>query len=218
MRRAKSIMVATASMLGAVSGLLSLMKVSIPFPILPYLKIDFAEIPDFLALMVLGPVGGGLTATVHFAVILARSGNLFSASMKYIAVLSTMVGFIVARPLVEKMRFKGNPKNIFIAGLSLASLSRIAVMTVLNLLMFTILFPNYLIFAKKTLEAFGLEITSDLEALYYALAFTGLYNLINTVVAVVPALLILKALKTFLEKSYKQPVWIYSEPKKQGRS
>jgi len=116
------------------------------------------------------------------------------------------------------MRFKGNPKNIVIAGLSLASLSRIAVMTVLNLLMFTILFPNYLIFAKKTLEAFGLEITSDLEALYYALAFTGLYNLINTVVAVVPALLILKALKTFLEKSYKQPVWIYSEPKKQGRS
>lgn len=69
------------------------MKVSIPFPILPYLKIDFAEIPDFLALMVLRSAGGFLTATVHFAVILARSGNLFSASMKYIAVLSTMPAF-----------------------------------------------------------------------------------------------------------------------------
>ena len=196
-------------MLGAVSGLLSLMKMSIPFPILPYLKIDFAEIPDFLALMVMGPVGGGLTATVHFAVILARSGNLFSASMKYIAVLSTMLGFIVAKPLIERTRFKDDPKNLVILGLSLSSISRIAVMTILNLMMFTVLFPSYLVFARKTLEAFGLGTTSDLEALYYALAFTGLYNLINTVVAIIPALLILQALKAFLKKSYKQPVWIY---------
>lgn len=210
MRSSRSIMVATASLLGAVSGLISLMKMSIPFPILPYLKIDFAEVPDFLALMVLGPTGGFLTATVHFAVILARSGDLFSASMKYTAVLSAMAGFVVARPLIRKIGLRGNPRNLVSAGLTLASASRVAVMTVMNLLMFTILFPNYLVFARKALEAFGLNMLSDLETLYYALAFTGVYNLINTAVAAVPALAILKALKTFLEKSCRHQVWLYS--------
>lgn len=69
-------------------------------------------------------------------------------------------------------------------------------MTLLNLLISTVLFPNYLVFAEKTLEPLGLDIRSGLEALYYVLAFTGLYNLLNTVVVAVPALIILKALKT----------------------
>ncbi len=97
----------------------------IPFPWYPSLKFDFTGVPIVLSLFLYGFPASVTTSLVAGIGIVARSGNILSASMKVAAELSTVLGLQVGRQL-----WKNGSKYIsWGAGL----VSRILVMTVVNL-------------------------------------------------------------------------------------
>src|SRR2546428_4095514 len=96
-----TISLAGAATFGALAYLVGVIvpaAIQPPFPILPYLKFDPAEIMDVSSLLIFGPIVGIVTATIHFLILTATSpdGNPFGPSLKYLGVLSTYGGIIAA--------------------------------------------------------------------------------------------------------------------------
>src|SRR6266571_1075176 len=72
-----------------------------PFPILFYLKFDVAEVVDLSSFMIFGPTAGLLTALIHATILGtvaggAGSGPFFGPSLKFLGVLSTYIGLLLA--------------------------------------------------------------------------------------------------------------------------
>jgi riboflavin transporter FmnP len=103
----------------------------IPFPWATFLKFDFTGIPIVLALLLYGLSSGRATSLVACIAIIARSGDVISATSKAIAEFATVSGMAVG------LRLSGRYKKSIsvIAGVTL----RIAVMSVSNL----IILPSY---------------------------------------------------------------------------
>ncbi len=64
----------------------------IPFPWMPTLKFDFTGIPITLSLLMYGLPSALTTSLVAFIAIIARSGDMVGASMKFAAEFSTVLG------------------------------------------------------------------------------------------------------------------------------
>jgi riboflavin transporter FmnP len=97
----------------------------IPFPWYPNLKFDFTGIPIVLSLFLYGFSPSVFTTLVAGIGIVARSGNVISASMKVSAELSTVVGLHIGKNL-----FNSSSKYLsWVIGL----LSRILIMSLVNL-------------------------------------------------------------------------------------
>jgi riboflavin transporter FmnP len=99
----------------------------IPFPWYPSLKFDFTGIPIALSLFLYGFPSSITTSLVAGVGIVARSGNVISASMKVAAELSTVMGLHLGRQLVKN----GSRSKYISWGFGLGS--RILVMTLVNL-------------------------------------------------------------------------------------
>ena len=96
----------------------------IPFPWYPNLKFDFTGIPIALSLFLYGFPPSVMTSLVAGIGIVARSGNVISASMKVAAELSTVTGIHIGQQLGSKNRYVS-----WASGL----ISRILVMSLVNL-------------------------------------------------------------------------------------
>ena len=96
----------------------------LPFPWYPNLKFDFTGVPIALSLFLYGFPSSVTTCLVAGIGIVARSGNVISASMKVAAELATVLGIHLGD------RVKAGSKYVsWGAGL----VSRILIMTVVNL-------------------------------------------------------------------------------------
>src|SRR5262245_20336052 len=99
------IAIAGAAVFGALAAMLTVVlgpALQPSFPILFYLKFDFAEVVDVIAFLVFGPIAGVLTAVVHggiLAIVPGGTGGPFGASLKFLAVLSTYAGISAASRL-----------------------------------------------------------------------------------------------------------------------
>ena len=76
----------------------------IPFPWLPFLKLDFTGVPIVLALYLFGFVPSVFTSAVALFAIVARSGDVVSASMKALAELFTVAGMFSALMIIPKFK------------------------------------------------------------------------------------------------------------------
>ncbi len=188
----KSIFTAKVAVLGAMAGLLSLIKAEIPFPPLPYLKFDLAEIPDVLAFMMVGPLGGILTSTIHWLILTLRAGFFLGPFMKYGAVVSTLIGFWVGIAL--RRRLPGTPslKSFIAIGMLFGGVIRIISMSLANFLVLYVFFPEWLSFARTCLEALGLRVASDFSVLLWTLLLTGVYNAVHILVSILPSYALIK--------------------------
>jgi len=83
---------------------LKFMGVKIPFPLFPAWRFDIDGVPIVLTLMIYGSYSSFVTCAVAFVAILARSGQVVSASMKalsqvYDSISKTLgdlpVGFLI---------------------------------------------------------------------------------------------------------------------------
>lgn len=112
--------IAAASMLGALSALLEIqtgLPFDIPYPVYPRITWDFVGIPIMISMFLCGPLCSVYTCVIGCLPIFFR--NSFSGTLKLIAELSTLMGFVLFR------------KKIFI-GWASAVTSRIVVMTIAN--------------------------------------------------------------------------------------
>ena len=102
----------------------------IPFPWMPTLKFDFTGIPIALSLFMYGPVSALTTSLVAFVGILARSGDVIGASMKFAAEFSTVLGLGLGVRAAERL----TPLVQKGAGLALGVAFRVVAMSVANIL------------------------------------------------------------------------------------
>ncbi|MFP3951973.1 MAG: hypothetical protein ACLFVP_07550 [Candidatus Bathyarchaeia archaeon] len=98
----------------------------IPFPWLPFLKFDFTGVPVVLALLLYGLDSGVTASIVACLAILARSGDLVGALMKVLGEVSTIAGLYAGLSLLRSCRV--------LCSTAMGLLSRIAVMSVFNLI------------------------------------------------------------------------------------
>lgn len=194
MRRA--IVVTMTALFSALSMILTVLKFEIPYPILPYLKFDFAEIPTVIAYFIINPYSGFVCSILHWFFLMYRSGDILGPSMKFAAVISMLIGFKLTSPLVKK--FYSNPRfNKYYFGICscVGGLIRIVVMSLFNIVVLLWIAPGYLYFASIVLQNVLGYLPNSGEALYWTLIFTGVYNGIHVIFSIVPAVLLLGVLR-----------------------
>ena len=102
----------------------------IPFPWMPTLKFDFTGIPITLSLLMYGLPSALTTSLVAFIAIIARSGDMIGASMKFAAEFSTVLGLALGFKLTERLV----PRLLKSVGLSMGILFRVAAMSLANII------------------------------------------------------------------------------------
>jgi len=198
----KADITASASLAG-LAVLLAALPLSFPFPPIPYLRFDLAEIPVFIALMGFGPFPGMLATLIYYGVLLVVGEfTPLGPTLKFLAVFSSMVGFWAGANVV---RSRGLTKMV-LAGSFAGAVARVLVMTAANYVVLAVLFPEFLQFATATLSAFvGDKLSADFHGLAIVLAFTAAYNIIHIVFSVAPSILALNYLN---RASALSSVWV----------
>ncbi|MCD6562991.1 MAG: hypothetical protein J7K23_03615 [Thermoproteales archaeon] len=182
----RSLEISITALMGAFATVLSVLKVEIPFPILIYLKIDFAEIPVFLTYFLCNFRFGVIASLLHFLGLFSRSGDILGPSMKMIAEISNLTGMYVG------LKIKSRSMIIKItSGIILRVLS----MTLINIIVLEFLFPSYLYFSKTLLEQAGFYVPTLQCTLIYTLVFVAIYNIINASISVSFSYLIFRTIK-----------------------
>lgn len=174
--------IALASVMGGLAIALSIARIEFPFPPLTYLKFDLAEIPSFIAYYLAGLKIGVVCALLHFLGMLVRGSNPFGASMKLLAVLSTLVGMALVRK-----------RKIWLELVGGAAL-RTVIMSIVNLVFLGIFFPGYLEFAMKALRLASFSVASKYEALILTLVLTGLFNTLHAILSVGTAAVLIRSI------------------------
>ncbi|MEM1544272.1 MAG: hypothetical protein QW804_04670 [Candidatus Bathyarchaeia archaeon] len=188
----KSVVLAYIAVFSSMSIILAIVRAEIPFPILPYLKFDFAEVPVMIVFMLGGPVPALIAEVIHWAGLTFRSGWL-GPLMKFLAVTSMIVGFWIGIRVGMKILRKISFLKIFFLGMIFGIILRVIICTFTNIMLFLFISPNYLLFAEGMLKAAGVSITSPLDVWIWALTLTGIFNMIHVPLSSIISLLILKA-------------------------
>ena len=123
---------ASAALLGSLALMLSLSHVRLPYPLLPYLKFDFAEIPAIVAALVFGFADSVAVMALHYLGLVLTTGDLLGPAFKFMAELSTVVGLLPFR------------RRGLRACLLASAASRVAVMSLVNFLFLQVFAPGFL--------------------------------------------------------------------------
>jgi len=184
--------ITSGAIMAAFALLLAVLPLSFPFPPIPYLRFDPAEIPVFTALLAFGPAVGMLSAIIYYIVLLVVGEfSPIGPTLKFLAVAPSLLGFYLAGKLVSSRGFK----TMVVSGAVSASVLRVLVTTAANYVVLVVMFPEFLNFAAMTLSAFiGTSLSPDLQGLILVLTFTAIYNILHIVFSTAPSVLVLKAL------------------------
>jgi riboflavin transporter FmnP len=206
-----------AAVFAALAAVLTLARASVPFPLIPYLQIDFAELPIMISFFLFGPFAGIMTELVHWLFLNETGSDVpLGPAIKLVAVLSTFLGFWLGSVVYSRLGLGTGKRRAL--GLSLmfglGSSLRIAAMTVVNYFVLVYIGPvlfgiNYMAFAKSTLVATtGWQFNADAAVLFWVLVFTALYNVINLLVASIPAGLIVSPLTNSYKHMTSFETWL----------
>lgn len=211
-----TVTLAGAGVFAALAALLTLAKVEIPFPLIPYLKIDFAEIPILIAFFLFGPVAAVMSAVIHWLFLNVQGSDApLGPMLKFTAEISTLGGFWIGNQVYRHLKgVKPHPTLALSMMLGGGMLWRVAVMTVANYIILLYIAPvffnaDYLGFARLTLEqTTGLHFADNVAVLVYTLLFTALYNIINLLIAAVPAGLIVSPITASFKHITSVEAWL----------
>lgn len=177
MTRPRSYSIAVTAAMSALTIVLTLFRVELPFYPLTFLKFDFAELPSVLTLALVGPSWSYFCALMHLFGLLARGSDPLGASMKFLAVTSMLAGLHVAR---RRWKF----------AIAVASLTRVVAMSLANLVVLGFLFPHWLRVAQKLLNAAGIPVSGWMDTLLVTLVFVAVFNVLHVLLATLPSVAI----------------------------
>jgi len=212
-----TVTLAGAAVFAALAALLTLAKASVPFPLIPYLQIDFSEIPILMAFFLFGPVAATISTIIQWMFLNVQGSDApLGPAIKFIAIMSTLGGFWFGNVLYQRFK-RGTARPILALSMILSNAIawRIVAMTIVNYVVLLYIAPvffgaDYLGFAKVTLESLplGLRLASTADVLIYTLLFTALYNLVNLLVAAVPAELIVSPVTASFKHITSVEAWL----------
>lgn len=185
-----SLTIACSSIMAGLAALLALLPLSFSYPIIPYLKFDVAEIPVVLAFFLLGPEAGLISSIVYWVILLlVGSYTPLGPTMKFIAVISMVAGLWLGFRLLK------NPRWGLLLGSCIGCLLRVLTMGILNYLILVFLFPEFLEIAAASISmVLGLRFSGEGMALILVIVFTALFNVLHTVLSIIPAYLLVRSI------------------------
>ncbi len=202
----RSVKVAGAAILGAMAFLLQL-YVKFPFPLLPWLVFDFAEIPTIVAFLLFGPAWGLLSSAILWLIMVIK-GSSFPPGpyMKLAAIVTMQVGLWLGFMVAKKMGF-GTSKT-FVSGIAGGLVLRVLLMTPINYVVVGVLFASdfYYNTASKALKIVGITLASQEQFIALMLAFSGIYNALHVILSVAPAIAIAKVTPIIRQSWFMQKV------------
>jgi riboflavin transporter FmnP len=209
--------IAGAAVFAGLAAILTLARASVPFPLIPYLQIDFAELPIMISFFLFGPVAGIFTELVHWIFLNETGSDVpLGPAIKLVAILSTFFGFWLGSLVYSRLGGRTNRA----VGLGLSSmfgfgmLLRVGAMTLMNYLVLVYVGPvffgvNYMAFAKSTIVATtGWQFNGDAAVLFWVLVFTAIYNIVNLLVASIPAGLIVSPMTNSFRHMTSVETWL----------
>jgi riboflavin transporter FmnP len=216
-RQKFTVTLAGAAVFAAMAAMLTVARAALPFPLIPYLQIDFAEIPIMIAFFLFGPVAAVIAELVHWLFLnVTGSDAPLGPAIKLAAVLSTLAGFWLGSFLYSRLGLgvKSRPAFALVLMFGFGMVLRVAVMTVANYLVLLYIGPlffgvDYVAYAKVVLEqTTGWQFAGEAALLFWVLVFTALYNVINLVVGAIPAGLIVSPLTTSFRHITSTETWL----------
>ena len=206
-----------AAVFAALAALLTLGRASVPFPLIPYLQIDFAELPIMISFFLFGPLAAVVTELVHWLFLNETGSDVpLGPAIKLVAILSTFFGFWLGSQAYS--RLGGRTHKTVGLGLllmfGLGMLLRVAAMTLMNYLVLVYIGPvffgvDYMAFARSTIVATtGWQFSGDAAVLFWVLVFTAIYNVINLLVASIPAGLIVSPMTNSFRHMTSVETWL----------
>lgn len=211
-----TVTLAGASVFAALAAVLTLARAQVPFPLIPYLQIDFAEVPIMVSFFLFGPVAAIITELVHWFFLNETGSDApLGPAIKLIAILSTLSGFWLGSYVYSRLS-RGSSRPAFALSFmfGVGMLLRIAAMTIVNYIVLLYIGPvlfgiNYMAFARMTLVGTtGWQFSGDAALLFWVLVFTALYNMINLLVAAIPAGLIVSPLTNSFRHITSVETWL----------
>lgn len=170
-----SIKISYIAILGGLALLTSLSGLSRLFiyPPVPYLKFDPAEIFDMIAYLLGGLEIALLTSIIHFIGLSILGGDILGPGMKFIAIVSMIIGFHIGGMISDR----------FIVKLFISILVRVVATSVANIYVLTVLAPGFLEVFNIYNKLFFIDL-SGIGLLLIALILTGVYNVIHNIFSI----------------------------------
>lgn len=211
-----SVTLAGAGVFAALAAILTLSRLEIPFPLIPYLKIDFAEIPILIAFFLFGPVAAVVSSVIHWLFLNFQGSDApLGPALKFVAEISTLGGFWLGNQVYRHIKGAKPHPTIALSVMLAGGVSwRVAAMTVVNYVVLLYIAPiffhaDYLAFARMTLEqSIHWTFADNTAVLAFTLLFTAVYNILNLLVAAVPAGLIASPIATPFKHITSNEAWL----------
>lgn len=193
-----TVRIAAVALFGGLAALLTVFPLDFPFPLIPYLRFDLAEIPIFIAFMLFGPAAGLLTCTTYLGVLLPITMGEWlwpiGPFLKFFAAASQVVGMYLGFRtycLIKRSSYAAFFTQLMILGMVL----RILVMTLANYAVLTM--TSQVEFVGGLLRTItGWNFSSSLEILIVVLVFTAVFNALHTPLSMMPAALLVKKISS----------------------
>jgi len=206
----KSVSLTGSAVMGALAALTTVMvpaRIQPPFPILPFLRFDPAELFSVLAFFIFGPIPAVITATVHWLFLTATGVNTpLGPAVKFVSVLSTLFGLWLGSLVYKKSGIKQYRNSVILFFmLGFAILTRVLILLVVNYFVFTYIGPvifgiDYLGFSQATLQGtLHMQFAGPTQVLLAMLIFTSIFNGLHAIFSVAIPFVVMTPL------SYKVP-------------
>ncbi|KYH40191.1 MAG: hypothetical protein AYL32_013080 [Candidatus Bathyarchaeota archaeon B26-2] len=175
-----SLAIAYIIVFSSLTIILTLVRAEVPFPFLPYLKFDFAEVPVMIVLLLMGPIPALITELIHWVSLTLARGWVLGPLMKFLAVTPMIFGFWVGVKLYKRIRkSRFNFTLAFALGILFGIVLRVVVCSLTNIAVFLFVMPEYLSFAEWTLKSVGIAINSAIDVWVWTLLLTGIFNALH---------------------------------------
>ena len=184
--------IALSAIFSALAVMLTMINITIPFPLLPYLKFDFSEIPVTMSFFLIGPQYALLSTAIYWIVLTIRAGDILGPAMKGAAVASMIIGLWVTSKIIKGNKTK-DVKSLITSGLAIGGLLRVVVLSMFNYAVLTYIAPFWLDYAAGFVAVLGLPTTSTSQTVLWVLLLTGLYNFLHTALSMIPSVFITEA-------------------------
>ena len=197
---------ASSTVFGALAAVLAVLPLSFPFPIIPYLKFDLAEIPVVVAFLGFGPLPGAISALTYWGVLtLVGEFTPLGPAMKFLAVGAMLLGFWTG------LKASRDHRLCLALGFAFGSLLRVLATTAANYVVLLILFPEFLDMACHFVSAvLGVNLGSAASAFLVVLGFTAVFNVLHVILSLVPSIFLMNCMvRDGLFLTLKRP-WLHA--------
>ncbi|MCX8189363.1 MAG: hypothetical protein N3F64_06595 [Nitrososphaeria archaeon] len=213
----KTYYISAGAIFGTLAVVIRIMGIKFPFPPIPYLTFEFAEIPIILGFLFYGPIVG-LISIFSYWLILNVVGSFvpIGPAMAFAASLSTVCGIWLGIRTARK--FTNSKDLIIFSGFVVGAILRVAVMSLFNYIILCILIPAFFDMASKSLSLFlGVSFSSQVDALILIFLFTAIFNVFQTAIIFVPSIPIVKIVEARIGLSLKAGSWLTNSIEKHQR-